>query len=62
MNNLVQDVNEYRPIKAGIINIPTTPITDLVYGLDQIVNPGPNDPSITTPQTFAYTFGWNTNR
>lgn len=62
MNNLVQDVNEYRPIKAGIINIPTTPITDLVYGLDQIVNPGPNDPSITTPQTFADTFGWNTNR
>ena len=62
MNNLVQDVNEYRPIKAGIINIPTTPITDLVYGLDQIVNPGPNDPAITTPQTFAYTFGWSTNR
>lgn len=61
-NNPVQAVNEYRPIKAGNIYIQTTPITDLVYGLDQIVNPGPNDPSITTPQTFAYTFGWNTNR
>lgn len=60
--NSVQAVNEYRPIKAGIINIPTTPITDLVYGLDPIVNPGPNDPSITTPQTFANTFEWNTNR
>ena len=62
INNLVQAVNEYRPIKASNINIQTTPITDLVYGLDPIVNPGPNDPAITTPQTFAYTFGWNTNR
>ena len=62
INNLVQDVNEYRPIKVSDIYIQTTPITDLVYGLDPIVNPGPNDPAITIGQAFVSTFGWNTNR
>lgn len=54
----IEPVNEYTPIEAGDITIYTKPITDLVYGLDRIENPGPNDPVINTPQGFAYTFEW----
>ena len=54
----IEPVNEYTPIEAVDITIYTKPITDLVYGLDRIENPGPNDPVINTPQGFVYTFEW----
>lgn len=54
----IEPVNEYTPIEAGDITIYTKPITDLVYGLDRIENPGPNDPVINTPQDFVHTFEW----